>query len=70
MKTEDECETSIRKSSVEKVDVAECLLCEKECSASELREAMTMQLNDKPNRCALALQDELLTKLSSGDVVA
>jgi hypothetical protein len=29
-----------------------------ECNLSELREAMAMQLNDRLDRCALALQDE------------
>jgi hypothetical protein len=31
-----------------------------ECNVSELREAMTMQLNDRLSHCALALQDENL----------
>ena len=37
----------------------------------KLREAMTMQLNDRFNPCAQNLQDEkLLAKLSIGDAVA
>jgi hypothetical protein len=42
-----------------------------ECNVSELREAMKMQLNNRLNCCAFALQDEkLIAKLSSGNVVA
>ena len=49
----------------------ECFLCEKIGQASELRHAMTQQLNDKVNECALTLSDgKLLAKLSGGDVVA
>jgi hypothetical protein len=73
-KAKDGCETSkfIRKrSTVEKVGVAECFYVKWNVTFSELREAMTMQLKDRLNRCALALQDEkLIAKASSGDVVA
>lgn len=54
VKAEGGCKTSkfIRKrSTAEKVDVAECFLCEIKCSVSELREAMTMQLKDRLTRC-------------------
>jgi hypothetical protein len=49
----------------------ECFICEKQASRSELREAMTMQLNTRHHQCAQNLQDQnLLAKLSAGDVVA
>ena len=49
----------------------ECFLCEKSDKPSELRHAMTKQLNDKVTECALALSDgKLLAKLSGGDAVA
>jgi hypothetical protein len=49
----------------------ECFICEKQTSRSELREAMTMQLNTIHHQCAHNLQDQnLLAKLSAGDVVA
>lgn len=52
-------------------NTAKCFLCEEEGDISDLRKAMTMQLNDSLNRCASNLQDkELLAKLSAGDVVA
>ena len=49
----------------------ECFICEKQASRSELREAMTMQLNTRLHQCAHNLQDQKrLAKLSAGDVVA
>lgn len=49
----------------------ECFICEKKASRTELREAMTMQLNTRLYQCAKTLQDQkLLAKLSVGDVVA
>ena len=51
--------------------LSECFLCEKTGQTSELRHAMTQQLNDRVNECALTLSDgKLLAKLSGGDVVA
>jgi hypothetical protein len=48
-----------------------CFICEKQASRSELREAMTMQLNTRLHQCAQNLQDQNpLAKLSAGDVVA
>ena len=45
--------------------------CEKESPASEIRQAMTMQLNERVNDCARLLNDErLLARLSGRDVVA
>jgi hypothetical protein len=38
----------------------ECLICEKQASRSELREAMTMQLNTRLHQCAQNLQDQKL----------
>lgn len=49
----------------------ECFICEKKASRTELREAMTMQLNTRLYLCAKTLQDQKrLAKLSVGDVVA
>ena len=49
---------------------SECFLYEKSREASELRHAMTQQLNDRVNECALTLSDgKLLAKLSGGDAV-
>ena len=49
----------------------ERFICEKQASRSELREAITMQLNTRLHQCAQNLQDEkLLAKLSAGAVVA
>ena len=48
---------------------AECFLCEEE--GGEVREAMTMKLNKKVNKCTKRISDgKLLAKLSAGDVVA
>ncbi len=48
----------------------ECFVCEKE-SPTELRQAMTMKLNKRLNKCAQNLNDGmLLAKLSGGDVIA
>ena len=47
------------------------ILCEKENQTSELRQAMTMQLDKRLNECARNLNDgKLLAVLSGGDVVA
>lgn len=47
----------------------QCFLCES--TIGELREAMTMKLNDRVKGCAKTLNDgNLLAKLSGGDVVA
>ena len=52
-------------------ELVQCFICEKFVGRSEVREAMTMQLNDRPNQCAQNLQDEkLLAKLSVGDAIA
>ena len=48
-----------------------CFLCEKEAQVSELRQAMTMQLDHRLNECAHNLNNgRLLAILSGGDVVA
>ena len=45
-------------------------LCEEEAETSTLRQAMTMQLNERLNECARTLNDGLfLAKLSAGDAV-
>ena len=47
----------------------ECFLCEEQ--GDDVREAMTMKLNKRLNKCAKTLNDgKLLAKLSAGDVVA
>ena len=53
------------------IEVQLCFLCEKMEPTSELRQAMTMQLNQRLNECARNLNDgKLLALLSGGDVVA
>ncbi len=53
------------------IEVQQCFLCEKMEPTSELRQAMTMQLNQRLNECAPNLNDgKLLALLSGGDVVA
>jgi len=48
-----------------------CFLCEKDAPESDLRQAMTMKLNERLNQCAKTLNDgRLLSILSAGDVVA
>ena len=50
---------------------AQCFLCEEDDVMPNLREAMTMQLNERLHQCAMTLNDgKLLSKLSAGDVVA
>ena len=52
-------------------ELVQCFICENFFGQSEVREAMTMQLNDRLNQCAQNLQDEkLLAKLSVGDAIA
>ena len=53
------------------MEVQRCFLCEKIQPKSKLRQAMTMQLNERLNECARNLNDgKLLAVLSGGDVVA
>lgn len=53
------------------LEVKKCFLCEKLEPVAELRQAMTMQLNERINECAKNLNDgKLLAILSGGDVVA
>ena len=48
-----------------------CFLCEGRSTRIESRESMTMKLNERLKKCAAVLQDEnLIAKLSAGDVVA
>ena len=54
----------IRRTSLEGRE-SSCFLCEKESPASEMRQAMTMQLNERVNDCDRLLNDgRLLAKLS------
>ena len=47
-----------------------CFLCEEEAETPTLRQAITMQLNERLNECARTLNDGmLLAKLRAGDVV-
>lgn len=63
-----ESRAKVRRSSME---MQHCFLCEKKEPTSELRQAMTMQLNERLNECARNLNDgKLLALLSGGDVVA
>lgn len=53
------------------MEVQRCFLCEKIQPKSKLRQAMTMQLNERLNECAHNLNDgKLLAVLSGRDVVA
>ena len=48
----------------------ECFICEEEGDLDDFRQAMTMKLNKRVNKCAKTLNDgKLLAKLSAGDVV-
>ncbi|KAL7381910.1 hypothetical protein ABVT39_020427 [Epinephelus coioides] len=48
-----------------------CFICEDESALPPLRDAMTMNVNERLNECARNLSDtKLLAKLSAGDVVA
>ena len=48
-----------------------CFICEEEAPSSTLRQAMTMQLDERLPECAKTLNNgKLLAKLSGGDVVA
>src|SRR6267154_5244052 len=69
--TDDIPSAKIKRSKSDPEDVLKCFLCEKEDNASSLHQAMTMQLNNRLNQCAMTLSDDhLLAKLSVGDVVA
>ena len=62
--------SKVRRTSTERSSI-ECFLCEKVSPESDLRHAMTMQLNKRLNECAKNLNDgRLLAKLSGGDVIA
>ena len=66
--TNDEgCKSKIPRK-VQEARIQECFFCEKE---GGLREAMTMQVNNRIDNCAKTLSDgKLLAKLSVGDVIA
>ena len=62
--------TSVAAKEVEP-ELVQCFIREKFVCRSEIREAMTMQLNDRLNQCTHNLQDEKrLAKLSIEDTVA
>ena len=49
-----EGQSKLRRTSIE---VQQCFLCEKKEPVSEVRQAMTMQLNERLNECACNLND-------------
>jgi hypothetical protein len=53
-----------------RVDNFQCSLCNKHSPMSDLREAMTMKLDQRLRDCAATLQDEQLLTNLSGDVIA
>ena len=64
----EECQTKLCRTILEKTV---CFICDKEASSSELRQVMTMNLNNKLNECARNLNDgKLLARLSGGDAIA
>ncbi|KAJ8386023.1 hypothetical protein AAFF_G00178440 [Aldrovandia affinis] len=63
-----ECQTKLRRTSLEG---QMCFICDKEAPSSELRQVMTMNLNNRLNECAQTLNDgKLLARLSGGDAIA
>ena len=53
------------------MNTSTCIFCDEVGDKNELRKASTLKLNKKVNDCAKLLRDkELLTKLSSGDMIA
>jgi len=63
-----ECQTKLRRTSLEGQT---CFICDKEAPSSELRQVMTMNLNNRLNECAQTLNDgKLLARLSDGDAIA
>ncbi|KAJ8379036.1 hypothetical protein AAFF_G00232050 [Aldrovandia affinis] len=63
-----ECQTKLRRTSLEGQT---CFICDKEAPSSELRQVMTMNLNNRLNECAQTLNDgKLLARLSGGDAIA
>ena len=62
------CQTKLSRTSIKSQT---CFICDKEATSSELRKAMTINLNKRVNECALTLNDgKLLARLSGGDVIA
>ena len=66
-----DCQTKMRRAHEGQKSTLACFLCNTEAPASELRQVMTMQLNQRLNECAKALNDgKLLAALSGGDAIA
>ena len=64
----EECQTKLRRTILKKTV---CFICDKEASSSELRQVMTMNLNNRLNECARNVNDgKLLARLSIGDAIA
>ena len=64
----EECQTKLRRTILKKTV---CFICDKEASSSELRQVMTMSLNNRLNECARNVNDgKLLARLSIGDAIA
>ena len=63
-----ERQTKLRRTSLEGQT---CFTCDKEAPSSELRQIMTMNLNNRLNECVQTLNDgKLLSRLSGGDAIA
>ena len=63
-----ECQTKLRRTSLEGQT---CFICDKEALSSELRQVMTMNLNNRLNECVQTLNDgKPLARLSGGDAIA
>ena len=69
--TEDPKDIHVKRTRRSQSSNALCFICEDESATAQLRDAMTMQVNERINECARNLSDmKLLAKLSAGDVVA
>jgi len=67
----DDARSILTKSTRSSLEDKVCFLCEKEAPKSELRHAMTMDLDKRLNECARNLNDvRLMARLSGGDIVA
>ena len=66
-----DCQTKMRRAHEGQKSTLACFLCNTEAPASELRQVMTMQLNQRLNECAKALNDgKLQAAPSGGDAIA
>jgi hypothetical protein len=64
-------ESRSKRSRAATMGISQCFLCDSNAPEGTLRQAMTMQLNERLNRCAKRLNDgKLLAILSAGDIVS